>query len=174
MMPTIRIDDEVWGFLQSKAKPFEDSPNDVLRRELGIDHLPADRVKDGSLEGAKAGWRTDGTNLTLAEKDYTYHRVMAYVIDGQRFSARTFRDVLIGVSAYLRRKHLDAFDKAAVGLHGKKRVYFSPDPKKLKSPARVPESNLFLETNLNANMIAGICATLLNALGHDIDKFEIA
>jgi len=39
-MPTIRIDQDVWTFLQSKAKPFEDSPNDVLRRELGLDILP--------------------------------------------------------------------------------------------------------------------------------------
>ncbi len=31
---TIEIDEEVWGLLQKKAKPFVDSPNTVLRREL--------------------------------------------------------------------------------------------------------------------------------------------
>ncbi|MFZ3343413.1 MAG: hypothetical protein WA609_11160 [Terriglobales bacterium] len=35
-MPTIRIDDDVWSYLKSKARPFEDAPNDVLRRELRI------------------------------------------------------------------------------------------------------------------------------------------
>jgi negative regulator of replication initiation len=37
-MPTIRIDDEVYGWLQSQARPFEDTPNTVLRRiaHLGI------------------------------------------------------------------------------------------------------------------------------------------
>jgi len=35
-MPTIRIDDEVWSFLQGKASPLEDTPNDVVRRELKI------------------------------------------------------------------------------------------------------------------------------------------
>lgn len=35
-MPTIRIDDEVYRFLQDKAVPFADTPNDVLRRELRI------------------------------------------------------------------------------------------------------------------------------------------
>jgi hypothetical protein len=31
-MPTIRIDDEVYTWLQSQARPFEDTPNSVLRR----------------------------------------------------------------------------------------------------------------------------------------------
>lgn len=45
-MPTIRIDDDVWKFLQSKAIPLQDSPNDVLRRELKID--PVDTAQANS------------------------------------------------------------------------------------------------------------------------------
>lgn len=36
-MPNIRIDDEVYMYLNNKGK-VEDSFNDVLRRELGLDH----------------------------------------------------------------------------------------------------------------------------------------
>ncbi len=39
-MPTIRIDEEVWGWLQSKARPFEDTPNSVLRRIAGFGETP--------------------------------------------------------------------------------------------------------------------------------------
>jgi hypothetical protein len=39
--PTIRIDDEVWGWLKSLAVPFEDTPNSVLRRVAGIDAVGA-------------------------------------------------------------------------------------------------------------------------------------
>jgi len=37
-MPTIRIDEEVYAWLQTQARPFEDTPNTVLRRVacLGI------------------------------------------------------------------------------------------------------------------------------------------
>ena len=35
-MPTIRIDDEVWAVLQKRAQAFVDSPNDVLRRDYGL------------------------------------------------------------------------------------------------------------------------------------------
>ncbi|MBI4282360.1 MAG: hypothetical protein HY672_02600 [Chloroflexi bacterium] len=36
-MPTIRVDDQVYAWLQSRAKPFEDNPNSVLRRVAGLD-----------------------------------------------------------------------------------------------------------------------------------------
>lgn len=37
MMPTIRVDDEVYTWLQQHARPFEDTPNSVLRRISGLD-----------------------------------------------------------------------------------------------------------------------------------------
>lgn len=37
MSPVIRIDDQVWTWLQSQARPFEDTPNSVLRRVAGIE-----------------------------------------------------------------------------------------------------------------------------------------
>lgn len=173
-MPTIRIDNEVWTFLQSKAKPFEDSPNDVLRRELGIDRLPATQIKrDSTPASVGTGPRRGATNLVLPNTDYTYHRVTAYTLDGKHFQAQTFRDVLMGISNHLRREHLSVFDDVALSLRGKKRPYFSLDPKDLRYPARVPDSNLFAETNLNANLIASVCATLVKALGHKIEDFQI-
>jgi len=36
MAPTIRIDEEVYAWLQTQARPFEDTPNSVLRRVAGI------------------------------------------------------------------------------------------------------------------------------------------
>jgi hypothetical protein len=36
MSPTIRIDDEVYSWLQKQARPFEDTPNSVLRRIAGF------------------------------------------------------------------------------------------------------------------------------------------
>jgi len=33
----IEIDDEVWAALKADAEPFVDTPNDVLRRKLGLD-----------------------------------------------------------------------------------------------------------------------------------------
>jgi hypothetical protein len=43
MMRAIRIDDDVWVSLQKKARAFEDTPNSVLRRVLGIDRANGKR-----------------------------------------------------------------------------------------------------------------------------------
>jgi len=36
-VPTIRVDDDVYGWLKSQAEPFTDTPNSVLRRLAGLD-----------------------------------------------------------------------------------------------------------------------------------------
>ena len=37
MPPTIRVDNEVYTWLQEQARPFEDTPNSVLRRVADLD-----------------------------------------------------------------------------------------------------------------------------------------
>jgi len=44
-MATIRIDDEVYGWLKNMAQPFEDTPNSVLRRVAGLDNSSVKETK---------------------------------------------------------------------------------------------------------------------------------
>ena len=54
-MPTIRIDDEVYAWLQAQARPFEDTPNTVLRRIARLDitslQKPAMQMKASTRPG---------------------------------------------------------------------------------------------------------------------------
>lgn len=50
MSPVIRIDDQVYAWLQAKARPFEDTPNSVLRAMAG---LGADRAQASPLPSSK-------------------------------------------------------------------------------------------------------------------------
>ena len=51
-MPTIRVDEEVWGELQKTAEPLVDNPNSVLRRLLGLPdrrgHSRAETTRNGN------------------------------------------------------------------------------------------------------------------------------
>src|SRR5438105_15134481 len=58
MSNMIEIDDEVLGYLESKAKPFVDTPNSVLRRVLGLD---GGRHQDRAENGAAAQRPAVGT-----------------------------------------------------------------------------------------------------------------
>lgn len=51
MSPTIRIDEEIYAWLQQNARPFEDTPNSVLRRIAGLEHLMTADAAQLSLKG---------------------------------------------------------------------------------------------------------------------------
>jgi negative regulator of replication initiation len=157
-MPTIRIDDDVMRFLQAKAEAFVDSPNDVLRRELGIDKLSAKPGRAPIVMPNRRGYGPD--------KDYTHHSLRGFSFNGQFCPCNSFKDLLIKFCVALRNKHKGDFDKLALTLHGTKRPYFSLDPSRLKYPELVPGTLVSAETNLNANLIVGICQKLAAGLGY--------
>jgi negative regulator of replication initiation len=165
MMPTIRIDEDVWRHLQTRAKPFVDTPNDVLRRELKIDQVgPTPPPAAGPPRGS-VGLRPD--------RDYTHLRVKGYRLQGRYVSCHSFREVLLHLCDHLRAGDPDQFDKVARSLRGRKRVYFSSKPDDLRNPELLKGGGLAVETNLNANILVGLCRALLRALGRDPDTFEI-
>ena len=179
-MPTIRIDDEVWRYLQGKAKAFVDTPNDVLRRAFGLDQSrslnsstvrPDDEKRDTAV--AQALPSIDRPSRLSTDRDYSHQLVRGYQIDGVSFSAHSFKDVLVGLSNHLRRKHGSDFDKVALSLRGRKRKYFSRSAGDLKFPEPLAGGGLFVETNLNANLLIGICIWLLQGLGYDPNQFRV-
>jgi hypothetical protein len=51
LVPTIRIDEQVYERLKAQAEPFVDTPNSVLRRVLGLEPV---RGEDSKAEGERA------------------------------------------------------------------------------------------------------------------------
>ncbi len=66
-MPTIQIDDEIFGLLQKNAKPFVDSPNSTLRRMLGL-HI-------------------NGASAKLAEVPDELEQLLKEAMDGRHIKA---------------------------------------------------------------------------------------
>jgi predicted CopG family antitoxin len=54
MMPTIRVDEDVFEWLKSQAEPFVDTPNSVIRRVAGLDGVMTQR-RGQTAERAKPG-----------------------------------------------------------------------------------------------------------------------
>ena len=48
MPPVIRIDDNVFQYLQKQAVPLVDTPNDVLRRLLGLEKQQPETINKPS------------------------------------------------------------------------------------------------------------------------------
>ena len=80
-MPTIRIDDDVYDWLQQRAKPFVDTPNSVLRRELGIagsiQPLSAREPAGGELDAlVRAGLLAAGEELVWRRRGASHRAVV--------------------------------------------------------------------------------------------------
>lgn len=87
-MPTIRIDDDVYTWLQKQARPFEDSPNSVLRRIANLENPVIQRT-------AEPG-----------KKVSQHHRVY----QGRRTPQYAFRDPIIRIL----KKHNGKADRVTV------------------------------------------------------------
>ena len=57
MAPTIRVDNEVYSALQARAVPFQDTPNSVIRRVLGLPQS-AESSSDTEAQSQKPVIRT--------------------------------------------------------------------------------------------------------------------
>jgi hypothetical protein len=96
-MPTIRIDDDVYQWLQSKARAFEDSPNSVLRRVAGLT-APTDAAKPRS-DAPTTAMRTRGEKVTgellakrwgVTVRHALYHRDGTFYENLDRFPGALF------------------------------------------------------------------------------------
>lgn len=61
MPPTIRIDDEVYAWLQEQAVPFDDTPNTVLRRVAGLGKRGDSRVTEKEPSTGTSAVRKSGS-----------------------------------------------------------------------------------------------------------------
>lgn len=169
MSPTVRIDNDIWEHLK-KNSSFVDTPSDVLRRLLSIPKPTPVSLPAPPADSAKY--------LLRADRDYANVPITSYEFEGRHFPVRTYKDVLLNICMTLRSRHGDQFDNVALTLHGKKRSYFSRSSSVMKHPRQVPgggatKEDLYVESNLSATAIMGLCQHLIRSFGHDVSSFRI-
>jgi len=69
-MATIKVDGEVYRWIQSLAKPLEDTPNSVLRRVAGLDKSDKTSRTEGAMHD---------TNISSSPSDGTEHLSSKYL-----------------------------------------------------------------------------------------------
>ncbi len=170
MAPTIRVDDDIFEHLK-KNSSFVDTPSEVLRRLLKINKpLTPTNTPTPSINRTRY--------VLQADRDYANVPITSYEFEGRPSQVRTYKDVLLGVCKTLRSRHGDQFDNLALTLHGKKRDYFSRSDSGMKHPRQVSgvgatKKDLYVETNLSATSIMGLCQHLVRSFGHDVSSLRV-
>jgi negative regulator of replication initiation len=168
-VPTIRVDDDIWEHLKRNSS-FVDTPNDVLRRLLHLVKPKSPNPPSHPLNGTKHPLRAD--------RDYANVPITSYEFDGKTQQVHTFKGVLLGVCEKLRALYGDKFDNVALTLHGKKRSYFSRSDSGMIHPRPIhgggtTNKDLYIESNMSATSIMGLCQHLVRSFGHDESKFKV-
>ncbi len=117
------------------------------------------------------------TNVSEAESvspdhDYTGKNPIAFYFKNKKIEVRSWKDVLIKFSTYLRAINPGDFNNS-LKLSGRQRPYFSLNPNELRVPLRLNGTNIFVETNLSANRIMKICIDLAAIMGYGESDLKV-
>jgi negative regulator of replication initiation len=104
--------------------------------------------------------------LMSISEDYKGKKVTSIVFQGKRYEANSWKDAMLALFEVLRRLNQQNFEEAALTLVGRKRPYITHNLEELRVPQRIPNTSLYVETNLSSNHIAKLCYTLITKMGY--------
>lgn len=143
-------------------QPTPDQVAEFLSRAGGESSPLAPRPR-----GPRSPTRTPPTGA-----GYTHRRPTAYHFKGRRYEASTWKEVLVGLGEQLAARHPEDFSRV-LNLKGRTRDYFSQDYREMTSPAQIPGTSLFVETNLSANDTVKRCRQMLRLFDCEQEDFEV-
>lgn len=97
-------------------------------------------------------------------ENFTHKRPIAFSLDGTKYSAREWKQVLRIVCEVLNQKDSKLFDSFVrdKDMQGSTRTYFAYTDDRMNDGKKISGSNVYIETTHNAN---GICSIIVNMLG---------
>jgi hypothetical protein len=99
---------------------------------------------------------------------YTGRTARALVFRGRRHDVKSWKGAMLTLFELLRSENDDGFEIAALTLKGTKRPYITRKRGELRKAERIPNTSLYVETNLSSDNIAKICYTLVTSMGYDM------
>jgi negative regulator of replication initiation len=166
---------QIFDFIEQKKLAEE---NDLLLEILSdpSGEIPEDtQDEDAEFEEEVASETFDGTKNTeriASSKLVTGRKIVAFFFQNNRYEANTWKDFLIQLATILQKQHPQDFKKV-LSLTGRTRLYFSHDPDFLWMPIQIPETNIYVETNLNASSIVRLGYQLIDQFGYPQEALEI-
>ncbi|MEA3442131.1 MAG: restriction endonuclease subunit R [Chloroflexota bacterium] len=103
---------------------------------------------------------------------YTGKSISSFSFKGSNYQARSWKELLIKLCDILKTSHRSQFDKT-LNLAGRKRPYFTHNGNELRSPQKINNTDIFVETNLSANQIVKICSDMLATFGYPSSELKI-
>jgi hypothetical protein len=103
---------------------------------------------------------------------YTDKKPVSFTFRGEYYQADSFKDILINLCRTIYHLQPNQFDNVLT-IHGRKRAYFGRTPEGMTSPSKIPDTGIYIETNLCANDTVKRCYQLLSMFGYAKSELQI-
>lgn len=113
-------------------------------------------------------YKVDNTVPHGLFENFTHKRPSGFVLEGNKYSARDWKQILRIVCEVLNQRDKKIFDSFVrdKNMQGNTRVYFAYTDDRMYNGRKISGSDVYVETNHNAN---GICSII----GNMLEKYEI-
>lgn len=105
-------------------------------------------------------------------ESYTGKSIISFTFQGNKYSVRSWKEMLIKICELMLSAHRTQFDKV-LNLAGRKRPYFTRNPNELRNPERINNTDIYVETNLSANSIVKLSRNILSLFGYQDDDLSL-
>jgi hypothetical protein len=96
-----------------------------------------------------------------------------FVLSGKRYEVSSWVQLLLKICSILAEQHGSDFAEKATAIRGAKRPYVTDNPEELRQPGSIPETELYVEKNLNSQLIVSVVERILEALGYSEEDLEV-
>lgn len=107
------------------------------------------------------------------QDDPTGRKPTRFIIFGNVYPTQTWREVLIKTVGILVQRHgVESFMNMANNVSGSKREYVGYTTDDMASPSKIPNTPIWVETNLSSRSILAIVIQLVKTCGHEESDFQ--
>ena len=103
--------------------------------------------------------------LTKDVQSYAKKSIVAFIFQNKEYSVRSWKEMLLKIVNIMIDNHREKFNKV-LELRGKKRPYFSKNPRELRKAERISNTDIYVETNLSANQIVKLSIDIIKTFGY--------
>jgi predicted type IV restriction endonuclease len=103
---------------------------------------------------------------------YTFKKAVSFTFKNKNYKINNWRDLLCKMATLMRKTHPNEFERVFT-LKGRKRPYFTKNRNELRSYKKIPETNIYFETNLSAAQIVKVTKKLIALFGYPENELSI-
>ena len=134
---------------------------------------PVDEGIEEKVEQLQDTTNYSSLSLVSINESYTGRTVKTITLFKQQHTVQSWKEVTLTVFEVLRNRKPEKFNEVAPKIVGRKRPYISSEKERLRVPELIPNTTLYIETNLSANFLVRLCCTLLESMGFSKSDLRI-